>query len=253
MREVADWARLGPLPRVGVHHREKKSRTWERARDKWAELSKTPLIVTAELVTPIIHAERDRTHLDSILSAAALTAHPVESDFGGAQCVIPLPLDLAWVSDSGQPLWACSPLEPVGETTESHEYWHKRYPGHRAELGSKMNAVTTAGRWKEYRVPMRVSHVDRLQALCFGDRAEIERLLGFVTHIGKKGSMGYGRVARWTVTEGSHSRDDVLSRRAVPIDYFSGREIAGVLKPRCGWTPPYWYAPWWAPCVTPPA
>lgn len=245
---MTDWTTLRPLPRVAPWNKGRRSRNWEQRRDEYAALPKTPLIITAELVTPIIHAERDRTHLDSILAFAALTNHPVASHWDSMP-VVPLPLHLEWVSPHGLPLWACGPLVPASAALSGSEYWHKRYPAHRAEFGSKLSAVTSAGRWKEYRTPVRAQSVDRLHALAVGHAQAIEDLLRVVTHAGKKGSMGYGRVARWHITPGAHELADVLSMRPVPIGYYAGRQPRGVLTPNRAWTPPYWYAPWWADCV----
>ena len=245
---MTDWTKIHPLPRG--RYDDRPARRWDVRRDNYAALPKQPLVIGAELVTPIIHAERDRTHLDSILSFAALTNHPVESMHGpSGVSAVPLPLELAWVSQDGLPLWACTPLLPVGATLAAKEYWHKRYPTHRAEFGQKLNAVTTAGRWKEYRTPVATQHVSSLHAMCIGNREEIERLLSVVTHIGKKGSMGYGRVARWSVIPAEHTLDDVLSLRPVPVSYYEGRQTVGALALNRGWTPPYWYAPWWADCM----
>lgn len=247
---MTNWHRLNPLPRVAPWNKGKRSYTWEQRRDGYAALAKGPLIITAELVTPILHAERERTHLDGILAFAALTDHPVASDYDGA-AVVPLPLELVWVSPEGRPLWACAPLMPAGEGMATREYWHKRYPSHRADFGKKLNAVTTAGRWKEYRVPVHAQSIDRLYALAIGHADEIERLLAVVTHIGKKGSMGYGRVARWSITPAAHKLDDVLSLRPVPVAYYEGRQPVGELALNRAWTAPYWYAPWWSDCVVP--
>jgi len=244
------WRALRPLPRVAPYNKGKPSYTWEQRRDDYAAMSKTPLIITAELTTPIIHAERDRTHLDGILSAAALTDHPVAGKYDD-DTVVPLPLDLAWVSPHGLPLWACTPLMPAGGGMETREYWHKRYPSHRAEFGDKLNAVTSAGRWKEYRVPVHAQSIDRLHALAIGNADEIERLLAGMTHVGKKASMGYGRVARWSVTPGAHTLVDVLALRPVPVAYYDDDASHGHLVRNRAWTPPYWYAPRWADCWMP--
>ena len=246
---MIDWSLIAPLPK-GRFDAGKPKRQWTVRRDAYAALPKQPLVITAELVTPIIHAERDATHLDSVLAFAALTDHPCESFHGpGGVSAVPVPLDLAWVSPEGLPLWASTPLMPAGETLATREYWHKRYPSHRADFGDKLNAETSAGRWKEYRTPVNAQQVERLHALAIGNGEEIERLLGIVSHIGKKGSMGYGRVARWTVTPAGHALADVLALRAVPAAYYAVRQPVGTLSLNRGWTAPYWYSPWWADCL----
>lgn len=249
----AMWDRLGRLPRLKhAWNKGKRVETWEEVAARYAALQVQvqPLIITAELMTPVVHAEQAGTHLDSILSFAALTAHPMQSGLDDAPCVVPLPLQLAFVSATGLPLWACTPLMPR-EAVAGREYWHKRYPTQRAEFGDRQSANTSAGRWREYRVPLATDAASSLHALCIGDQAEIERLLMVVSHIGKKGSQGFGRVGRWTVTPAGHTLEDVLALRAVPVEFFAGRHPCGVLAPAKAWTPPYWYAPWWSACMVP--
>lgn len=241
---------LSPLPRVAPWNKGKRTYSWQDRALAYAALPTSPLIITAELATPIVAAEGDATHLDSILSVAAMTDHPHPSAWDGA-AVVPLPLELAWVSPEGRPLWACTPLLPSGDVLSSREYWHKRYPTHRAEFGSRQNAVTSAGRWREYRVPVHAASVDRLHALAIGNAEELERLLAGVSHIGKKGGSGYGRVGRWSITPAQHTLADILANRSVPAAYFETGKTTGVLSPSRAWTPPYWYAPWWADCRVP--
>lgn len=112
-----NWTNLRPLPRVNPYNKGRRSYTWEQRRDDYAALPKVPLIITAELVTPVIHAEDRITHMDSILAFAALTNHPVASRYDQA-AVIPLPIELAWISPQGLPLWACTPLMPAGDGVE---------------------------------------------------------------------------------------------------------------------------------------
>lgn len=249
---MTDWNKLSPLPHVAPWNKGRKSRTWEHRRDEYAALPKRPLLILARLATPILHAETGQTHLDGPLSAAALTLHPVASDWQGA-AVVPLPLELAWVSPGGQPLWACTPLTPAGPAVDSMEYMHKRYPGHRADFASKQSADTKTGRWKEYRIPLHAQSVDTLAALCIGHADAVRELLGALSHLGDETGRGYGRVARWDVIEAEHTLEDVLARRAVPAGYYEGRQPVGVYAPLRGWTPPYWYAPWWGPCMLPAA
>lgn len=247
-----DWTQLRPLPRVAPWNKGRRARTWEQRTADYAALPKEPLVITAELVTPVIYAEQREVHLDGILAFGAVTTHPVASTFE-ASAVVPIPLELAWVSAEGLPLWAATPLAPVAGGVETREYWHKRYPTQRADFGSRVNATTVRGRWKEYRTPVRAESVSALRALTIGNADELRRLLDVVTHVGKKTAMGYGRVARWSIEAGTHTLADVLAARVVPVAYYAGRQPVGALSLRRGWTPPYWYAPWWADCMVPAA
>ena len=241
------------MPKVHLSHKD-KGYGFDKLAERYAAMDKEPLIISADLVTPYVPVGTDKAvHLDGLLSQAVLTAHPCAPQFGGQSCVVPLPVEILWLSPQGLPLWAASDMLPDGDSNQAREYWHKRYPSHRADLGSKMAAVTTAGRWKEYRVPLNAVRADKLRAVAIGNKDEVERLLGFVSHIGKKGSAGYGRVALWRVDKlpVDNAHDLILAAKSVPVDYAADKQIAGVYSPLKGWTPPYWYAPNWQPCITP--
>lgn len=239
---MTDWRALNPLPLVSPWSKGKRSYTWEQRRDEYAELPKEPLIVRAQLATPMVVTEQ---HLDALLAAAAITDHPHPSKWDAA-AVVPLPLELLWVDD-GWPLWAAMPLRPVGGT-QAREYWHKRYPADRADLGNKRSASTTSGRYRDWRTPMSVASAHHLEAMAIGNLDEVARLLRLITHVGKKGAMGYGRVATWHVERAAFDVRDLLRARAVPVDCPLANDLDGVSAPNIGWTPPYWYAPRWRTC-----
>ena len=239
------------LPKVHLSHKD-KGYGFDVLAERYAAIDKRPLIIDAVLATPYVPAGSDQSvHLDGILSQAVLTAHPCAPQFNGQACIVPLPIEILWLSAQGLPLWAASDMLPDGDTNQAREYWHKRYPSHRADFGTKLSATTTAGRWKEYRVPLNAVRTDKLRAVAVGNKAEIERLLSFVSHLGKKGSAGYGRVAQWGVSDlpVENALDLILSAKAVPVDYAVESEISGIYNPLKGWTPPYWYAPNWSPCM----
>lgn len=245
--------RLNPalMPRVHFSHKD-KGYGFDALAKRYAEMDKTPLIITAELVTPYVPTGSDGAmHLDGMLSQAVLTAHPCAPQFNGHACIVPLPIDILWISPKGLPLWAASDMLADGGSVQAREYWHKRYPSHRADFGSKMAAVTTAGRWKEYRVPLNAVRSDKLKSVAIGNKAEIVRLLGYVSHIGKKGSAGYGRVARWIVDDlpVDNALDLVLAAKSVPVECAAMMDLQGKYSPLKGWTPPYWYAPYHSACL----
>lgn len=220
----------------------------------------TPLWVTATLATGYVAGdlETGALMLDGMLGFALLQSLPYPVEFSQAHAAtIPVPLDLLWVSPDGRPLWACAPLVPVSASAAGREYWHRRYPVHRADLDRTGKAWTAAGRWKDYRTPITVRTPCDLAALVIGHAGEIARLLQYVTHAGKLVKTGYGYVGAWSVEPAAgmtreEARAVILASRAVPVMALGdlGGTVAGRIEPR-GWTPPYWYLPWHDPCLVP--
>lgn len=109
----------------------------------------------------------------------------------------------------------------------------------------KIKSVNTGtGRNKAYRIPMSKAIVSTMRWWALADRAEVSELLDLVTHVGKKRSVGNGRVAKWSVEscepwEGFPIlRPDGTPMRNLPID-------TPELGPETviGWGPityPYW-------------
>lgn len=251
---AADWSRLSPLPDVREDHQPEYS--FEELRVAYEKLPKGPLLIRGELFEPVIPAEpRGTLHLDSLLGKSVLDAHPKTPLFhrSGFPAVVPLPLELEWVSEDGKPLWVCSELRGQGDMLRAPFYWHKRYPEDRAQLSKKVRAETRRGRWKEYRIPLSGVNVPEIRAVCVGNAEEVARLLSFVTHVGKKTGYGYGRV-EWTVdrldVDEEYIREVALSVRPLPAPYLIETKGELTMTPGSGWmrrswTPPHWHAPWW--------
>jgi hypothetical protein len=245
---------LAPLPTVHASARNggiSFEAWWERYR----ALPKRPLLVRGYLVTPYLPTDASGAlHLDALLSYAVLAAFPRPPHFSAPACVVPLPLECLGVYDGPEderlPLWAASDLLPQGAALRDRAYWHKRYPVDRADFGSRVSANARAGRYKEYRVPLATLHAPEVRGLCIGHEATVRDLLTHVTHVGKKNSQGYGRVARWEVVALerpiSEVKPAILLERPVPMEY--PKLEPGTYLPRTAWTPPYWYAPWWRAC-----
>lgn len=223
----------------------------ERA-ERYSSLPLELLFVRAVLGTPYAPTVDGHLHLDSILTKAVVDSCPVPPAWGDEPAVIPLPLKLLWVSPEGLPLWACSDLYSAAGKNSTVEYWHKRFPEQAIiDWCAKPNTDTGSGRYKEYRIPVRTEMPEDsvLYALCIGNREELERLLSYITHVGKKPAQGKGRVLRWYVESIQNDNPEVtiLDRRPVPLDYFMAcgmTKISGTLSPLSAWTPPYWYRPW---------
>lgn len=228
--------------------------------DELAALPVEPLLVRCTTPEGYIPAEPDGSlHLDSLLGWAVLQAHhePVWWPDDSA-AVIPVPLARLWVSPGGLPLWAASTLRPAdANTPRAHGHWHKRYPLDRVDWAKRKTANLSAGRWKEYRVPVTTWHPDELRAVCIGHRETVAALLDQVTHVGKKGAAGYGRVGVWAVEPWPMTTGEataaILKARPVPVACLGERGAAADASAVrvAGWSPPYWYRPWHAPVVAP--
>lgn len=138
--------------------------------------------------------------------------------------------------------WACS-FACGKPKAEERIYWHKRFDFDLGikyiDFGNRRGKVDVkSGQYKNYRMPIITYLIPKLEWYAVGDRAEIERLLSGVTHIGKKRSQGFGRVSRWTVKEWP---EDLSSLRAIPDP--EGEEM--------GIRPPYWLAWQWTTAKIP--
>lgn len=175
--------------------------------------------------------------LDSVLAWAwMMREHPerMAASQSGMQpddVIVPeLPLERRGSGDSWY--WACSFAfgQPV---LENKAYWHKRFDAQASEdyadFGKRSGKVNVgAGHYKNYRMPLVVFLVPRLEWWLVGDQAAVEALLTRVTHLGKKRSQGFGRVARWEV-----GRTDEDYSNARPIPTPDGDDMATI-------RPPYW-------------
>lgn len=225
---------------------------------RYAQLPLTGLRVTARLGTPYIPSEPNGAlHLDALIAWAVIQSlsYPITWPAGSA-AVVPVPLELAWVSPEGLPLWTASLLRPDGDMLAGREYWHKRYPTDRADLGHRQNAQTRAGRWKEYRVPVATVLAREVTGLAIGHLGMVRDLLAHVTHLGKRAGTGYGRVLEWEVqpvmTPRAILRTAISAGRPVPVRAIAEKGADMSLPAqinRRGWTPPYWFVPWHEPCV----
>lgn len=206
---------------------------------RYLSLECQPLKITGTLLNGYI--PNGALHLDGILSSAVFAAHPCSYKTIAQPSLVPLPIIGLWQDSSGAILYASSDFE-CDDEHKGQEYWHKRYPSTHNEWvkPKQINVKTTAGQYKDYRVPMDVRLAKTITAYCIGNKAEIERLLGFVTHVGKKSSQGFGRVINWQVETADVGIDDVLRNRPVPVE--SKLKNKGRMRHET-WTSPYWHKP----------
>jgi len=203
----------------------------------------TPLEIVATIGGPV-HAPDGLPMLDGLLAWAtalrdglplALTASEAQD--------IDLPLAR---SPCGR-LWLCSQGSAEVEAAELR-YTNKRPAIEQFQTLAepKMKRVDIgAGANKGYRIPRPVSYLvdDRITWWAIGDTKEVRSLLDLVTHIGKKRSVGWGRVVEWAVDtiepwKGFPVLRGGLPLRPLPLDW-----LGLVPEPSTAYrnlVPPYW-------------
>ena len=99
--------------------------------------------------------------------------------------------------------YSCSVAQWNKDTVEDTTFYVKRFDIGMADYldTSKKGKVEMAkGRYKNYHLDVYYRHAIYVDWYCKGVKHEIEDLLRFCTHIGKKTSQGWGSVLRWEVT-----------------------------------------------------
>jgi CRISPR type IV-associated protein Csf3 len=199
-------------------------------------------------------------HLDSLITKALCVAENRPPVPENTMEIIDIPVFRIWEDQEGKPLWATTNLIPIeGEPVfKSMEYWHKRFPERRIiDYCKKPNTATRRGRYKEYRIPVQVQFCRGVEAYGIGDIERISELIQHVTHIGKKWAQGKGRVV-WEIEEWGGDEvkiENICMGRTIPLEFYQKKDKSKMLSKRRvmtrgAWTPPYWYRPWFSPCVT---
>lgn len=198
-----------------------------------------PLKITAYLQIGKVATTELFLPLDSILAWAWMKLnHPEQLEISSSAIriddVMELKLPLEKRGEGDNWYWACS--FACGEPkNEEILYWHKRFDVQLAEdyvdFNKRRGRVDVkSGAYKNYRMPLITYLIPKLEWYAVGDWAEIEMLLSYVTHIGKKRSQGLGRVSRWTVEKWP---EDLSYLRPIPDE--NGDQEMGI-------RPPYWLA-----------
>lgn len=210
-----------------------------------------PLRVRAVLRTPVIGDPN--LPLDSILfalvtrqdlgaqemtiSGASLLAEPKGTPNRGT----PVPLARVhakdWYYRSSWAQW--------GAFADGSDAWTKRVDQSLAYLvdfrGRRGTINISSGEYKGYHMPVFYRAALFVEWYCVGDPDAIRALLPFATHLGKKPTQGWGRVAEWTVAEIDQDwsvwKDGVLMRGIPP--YHNDR-LRNPKRGLYGVRPPYW-------------
>lgn len=201
-----------------------------------------PLIVTAELMTGFASSDPWSPSIDGILAYRVMMERLGPEAFALGQHrsdrlepVEGLPLALEHWED----WWWYQCSAPIYRAhAEVVRHLHRRFDAHQAERwwgnqGKSGKVLTAAGPYKNARLPLMQHVTPAVSWVVVGDQAEIERLLGHVTHIGARVGAGFGRVRRWRVEEGGILGEDLArGHRPLPENHPDAPALEG---PRMMW------------------
>ncbi|MDD5231130.1 MAG: hypothetical protein PHC43_07360 [Candidatus Marinimicrobia bacterium] len=201
-----------------------------------------PLCIRAYIQTGIISDQF--LPLDGIL-----LYHAIREQFGHPDIALPgeditkgklkffLPLA---IENEGRKDWFyhCSFARWAPDMREDQQSYCRRFDLKYSDLidfqGRSQKVNLSSARYKNYFVKVYYRIASWVEWYALGERAEIERFLPFLTHLGKKSSQGWGAVLRWEVepieSDWSIRNVNCLPMRAIPAEQ-------GFLY---GIRPPYW-------------
>jgi CRISPR type IV-associated protein Csf3 len=161
--------------------------------------------------------------------------HPGQSNLPPGSAVT---LPLARCEERGPMWYYAASFAQWGPHADGQDHWNKRLDLSLARLidfGGRRGTVDPAsGRYKSYHMPVFYRHAVSVCWYVMGHQGQLEQLLRFATHLGKKTSQGWGAVLHWEVAPATEDWSvrgpGGQAMRAIP----AGR---GILT---GFRPSYW-------------
>ena len=205
----------------------------------------TPLQIVMEVIPPIYIAS-PWLHLDSILSYLCLRdalgdlfyCMPTEETIDVSLLNLPLKRT-SDVYHSSVGIYADN-VKLYRDTIykrftdkETHKLTHRQQKG---------RIKTNQGHFKDFMINLPIIITDTITFYCNGDKKELERLLSHLTSIGKKTSIGSGRIRNITITETNedysffkenHIMRPIPATMDIPV-------FEGMIFQKQPYKPPYW-------------
>ena len=205
----------------------------------------TPLQIVMDVIPPIYIAS-PWLHLDSILSYLCLRdalgdlfyCMPTEETIDVSLLNLPLKRT-SDVYHSSVGIYANN-VKLYRDTIykrftdkETHKLTHRQQKG---------RIKTNQGHFKDFMINLPIIITDTITFYCNGDKEELERLLSHLTSIGKKTSIGGGRIRNITITETNEDysffKDNCIMR---PIPATMDVPVfEGMIFQQQPYKPPYW-------------
>jgi hypothetical protein len=156
---------------------------------------------------------------------------------------------------------ACSdPIYPEPRS-EGVEHVCKRIAPELAPLlaPTALRKITTSNSWtKSYRLPLRIRLIDRVAWFAVADRRPLLKVLRRVDALGKKASIGYGRVREWRIEDVAGDYSWYLPTETGPVlmatlpagDWLPSM-LTGFRRGFGAAAPPYWHPDRYTEIVVP--
>ena len=205
----------------------------------------TPLQIVMDVIPPIYIAS-PWLHLDSILSYLCLRdalgnllyCMPTEETIDVSLLNLPLKRT-SDVYHSSVGIYANN-VKLYRDTIykrftdkETHKLTHRQQKG---------RIKTNQGHFKDFMINLPIIITDTITFYCNGDKKELERLLSHLTSIGKKTSIGGGRIRNITITETNEDYSffkDNCIMRPIPVT-MDVPVFEGMIFQKQPYKPPYW-------------
>jgi len=212
------------------------------------------LLITAHLASPLAG---DAPQLDALLEYLLSLHHhkgvpgyKIDRSLPApSQAEIPIPIPRRTLGEWEVAL--CSdPIYPAC-AEEYVDHVNKRIAVEEAAMlapGRRLVVSTTNSWTKSYRLPLRIRRIDRVRWFTVGRPSRVLRVLRRATSIGKKISVGYGRVASWEadpivrdLSWFAPSDSAPVLMRTLPVGAWLPPGLVGARKDYGAAVPPYWH------------
>ena len=131
-------------------------------------------------------------------------------------------------------VWRASAIMPDDAGGEDLRFWRKRFRSSRVDI-TEGSPNLTNGPYRDWNMPMPVFLARRMVAYASGSRKRVKKALKEVKYLGRKRSMGYGKI---TGMEFERMEEDYsLMRDGVAQRWLPDADGPRLVRPR----PPYWH------------
>lgn len=184
-------------------------------------------------------------HLDGLIDWAGSFRYPPGEAPGRDDRLDPLPLPISSADVNGSQVYRASALFP-SETLQDVRSWKKRFRMTAAEaLGVQGTINQSTGPYRSFMTPMQVTLTRSLVGWFHGDGGDVRKWFKALRSVGRKRSMGYGRILGidFDLTD----EDRTLTWDGCATRWLPHPRGMKLVRPK----PPYWHNHGRVACLSP--